>query len=68
MSKLVYDAIGKYMHPTRYRQIISFLRMNSFGSVKIKNTVQLWQEFITKSYAQEMLPAKDKNVWENLEV
>ena len=22
MSKLVYDAIGKYIHPTRYRQII----------------------------------------------
>ena len=64
MSNLVYDAIGKYIHLTRYRQLvhISFLYMNSFGSLKIKNTVQLWQEFITKGYAQEMLPAKDKNV------
>ena len=28
MSKLVFDAIGKYMHPTRYRQIVKTWNLN----------------------------------------
>ena len=68
MSKLVYDAIGKYIQPTCYRQIIETASSHKlspheqFWLSEDQNTVQLWQEFITKRYAQEMLPAKDKNV------
>ena len=37
MSKLVYDAIGKYIHPTRYRQIIE-----TASSHKLSPNEQLW--------------------------
>ena len=37
MSKLVYDAIGKYIHPTRYRQIIE-----TTSSHKLSPNEQLW--------------------------
>ena len=32
MSKLVFDATGKYMHPTRYRQIIETASRQQFDS------------------------------------
>ena len=32
MSKLVFDAIGKYIHPTRYRQIVETQSLNLFTS------------------------------------
>ena len=32
MSKLVFDAIGKYIHPTRYRQIVETQSLNQFTS------------------------------------
>ena len=37
MSKFVYDAIGKYIHPTRYRQIIE-----TTSSPKLSPNEQLW--------------------------
>ena len=37
MSKVVYDAIGKYIHPTRYRQIIE-----TASSHKLSPNEQLW--------------------------
>ena len=37
MSKLVYDAIGKYIHPTRYRQIIE-----TASSHKLSPHEQFW--------------------------
>ena len=36
MSKLVFDAIGKYIHPTRYRQIIETQSLNQLTSTKQK--------------------------------
>ena len=35
MSKLVFDAIGKYVHPTRYRQIVE-----TFSSKKLSSNAQ----------------------------
>jgi len=32
MSKLLFDAIGKYIHPTRYRQIVETERLNQLTS------------------------------------
>ena len=32
MSKLVFDAIGKYIHPTRYRQIVETESLNQLAS------------------------------------
>ena len=32
MSKLVFDAIGKYLHPTRYRQIVETQSLNQLTS------------------------------------
>ena len=32
MSKLVFDAIGKYIHPTRYRQIVETESLNQLTS------------------------------------
>ena len=32
MSKLVFDAIGKYIHPTRYRQIVETKSLNRLTS------------------------------------
>ena len=32
MSKLVFDAIGKYSHPTRYRQIVGTHSLNQLTS------------------------------------
>ena len=32
MSKLVFDAIGKYIHPTRYRQIVETQSLNLHSS------------------------------------
>ena len=34
MSKLVFDAIGKYIHPTRYRQIVETQSLNELTSVE----------------------------------
>ena len=55
MSKLVFDAIGKYIHPTRYRQIVETESLNqptarSKGFCrKTRNTVPLLPKFTIKS-------------------
>ena len=36
MSKLVFDAIGKYIHPTRYRQIVETKSLNQLTSSEQK--------------------------------
>ena len=36
MSKLVFDAIGKYIHPTRYRQIVETQSLNQLTSEEQK--------------------------------
>ena len=36
MSKLVFDAIGKYIHPTRYRQIVKTQSLNQLTSSEEK--------------------------------
>ena len=36
MSKLVFDAIGKYIHPTRYRQIVETQSLNQLTSSEQK--------------------------------
>ena len=36
MSKLVFDAIGKYIHPTRYRQIVETQSLNQLTSTEQK--------------------------------
>ncbi|XP_078384349.1 uncharacterized protein LOC144666818 [Oculina patagonica] len=37
MSKLVFDAIGKYIHPTRYRQIVETQSLNLLTSTEQQN-------------------------------
>ena len=55
MSKLVFDAIGKYIHPTRYRQIVETQSLNQLSSEeqricqKTKNTALLLLKFTIKS-------------------
>ena len=52
MSKLVFDATGKYILPTRYRQIIEtvsrqqLVAVNKTRFLKIKNTVPSWPRCI----------------------
>ena len=47
-SKLVFDAIGKYIHPTRYRQIVETQSLKGFCQ-KTKNTALLLLKFTIKS-------------------
>jgi len=55
MSKLVFDAIGKYIHPTRYRQIVETESLNQLTARskgfcrKTRNTVPLLPKFTIKS-------------------
>ena len=39
MSKLVFDAIGKYIHPTRYRQIVEAQSLNQLTSEDQKHSL-----------------------------
>ena len=59
MSKLVFDAIGKYIHPTRYRQKLKASISSLVGSKgfcqKIKNTALLLLKFTIKSNDPEKL-------------
>ena len=50
MSKLVFDAIGKYIHPTRYRQIVKTQSLD-----KLTSKVQLSPKFTIKSRDREKL-------------
>ena len=66
MNKLVYDAIGKYIHPARYRQIIETTSSHKLSPneqlwlSEDQKIVPQWQE-ITKKFSHEVLQEKDKN-------
>ena len=55
MSKLAFDAVGKYIHPTSYRQIVEIESLNQLTSEeqgfcrKTKYRVQLLPKFTIKS-------------------
>ena len=59
LSKLVYDAIGKYIHQTRYRQIVVS------EDQKHRNTAPRLQGPITRKSALETLQLKDSLLWKN---
>lgn len=54
MTMLVYEAIGRYINPTRYRQLLRqsvlkcFQGKNKNASLRLKSIVQLWQRSITR--------------------
>ncbi|CAH3184466.1 unnamed protein product [Porites lobata] len=59
MSKLVFDATGKYVHPTRYRRIVETASSRTLSSARkmrsprTRNTALLWQEFTIKNVASK---------------
>ena len=55
MSKLVFDAIGKYIHPTRYRQIVETESLNQLTSEKqrILSEGQKHSSAVTKVHYQK---------------
>ena len=55
MSKLVFDAIGKYIHPTRYRQIVETQSLNQLTSTgqKILSDDQKHSSAIAKLHYQK---------------
>ena len=70
MSKLVFDAIGKYIHPTRYRQIIETQSLNRLVPSRkfcerTRNTVLLLQKSTIKSNDRAKLPSRATNVYKN---
>ena len=67
MSRLVYEAIGKHIHPTRYRQQNSAWGNNTL-SVVTRNTVLTLQGLIIRKYSREMLQPRHGSVWINSEV
>ena len=74
MSKLIYDSIGKYVHPTRLRQIIetessiSLDRSEQEIFRKIKNTVLSLPKFTTRNDVHAILLPKLMNVWKGHKV
>ena len=69
VSRLVYEVIGKHIHPTRYCQIVeteSAARLwlgNKTLSVVTRNTVLALQGPIIRKYLSEMLQPRHVNVW-----
>ena len=61
MSKLVFDAIGKYVHPTRYRQIVETVSSKKLS--RTRSIAQSWQECITKSKDRERSRPRRTNTW-----
>ena len=56
MSKLVFEAIGKYMHPTRYHQIVeteSVLKLSP-GEQDIMSRDQKHSSQVTKTHYQKL--------------
>ena len=55
MSKLVFDAIGKYIHPTRYRQIVETQSLNQLTSEeqRILSEDQKHSSAVAKVYYQK---------------
>ena len=74
MSKLVLDAFGKYIHPTRYRQIVetiasisSLVKSKGFFR-EIRNTVQPSPKFTIKSRGRAKLLRLPTSVYKNFKV
>ena len=69
MSKLVFDTIGKYVHPTRYRQIVETvsskkLSSNAQGTIsEDQKHSSVVQECITKSKDRERSRPRRTNTW-----
>ena len=69
MSKLVFDATGKYVHPTRYCQIVrlqalqSLVAVRKMQSPRTRNTAPLWQGFTIKNSDRGRSPAKRMHSW-----
>ena len=67
-SILVFEAIGKYVNPTRYRQIIKTESCNNLdqanapGYQRIRNTAHKLQKRIIKKRDREWLPSVDRGV------
>ena len=74
MSKLVFDAIGKYIHPTRYRQIVETHSLNQLTSKeqrifsKIRNTAQPSPKFTIKSRGRAKLLRLPTSVYKTYKV
>ena len=60
MSKLVFDAIGKYIHPTRYRQIVETQSLNELTSEeqRILSEDQKHSSAVAKVHYQSNDPVK----------
>ena len=74
MSKLVFNAIGKYIHPTRYRQIVetkslisSLVKSKGFFP-KIRNAAQPLPKFTIKSRGRAKLLRWPTSVYKNYKV
>ena len=61
MSTLVFDATGKYVHPTRYRQIVETARRAQ--SPRTRNIALLLQGFTIRSSDRARWRAKHMNIW-----
>ena len=74
MSKLVFDAIGKFIHPTRYRQIVGTQSLNLLTSKEQQilsedqNTVLRLQKFTIKSKDRAKLLSKLTSVYKSYKV
>ena len=71
MSKLVFEAIGEYIHPTRYRQIVQTESVREFSPGEqdiIKNTALKSLKLTIRSYHPERLQRKPNIVLESCSV
>ena len=72
MSKLVFEAIGKYIHPTRYRQIVETesVRKLSPGEQDIMSRDQKHSSQVAKTHYQKLsfreIPEKAKHCFGKL--
>ena len=63
------DAIGLYVHPTRYRQVVETVSSRNLvatckaRSPRTRRIAQLWQEFITKIKDRERSQPRRTNTW-----
>ena len=70
MSKLVFDATDKCVHPTRYRQIVEtastrHLSQRKAQFPKTRNTAQSWQRFTIKNNDRVRSLVKCTNFWKS---
>ena len=67
LSKLLFNATGKYVHPTRYRQIVpNILAVARKARYKrTRNTALSWQEFTIKNNDRAKSLQKRTNFWKN---